>query len=177
MLVTFWMKHVEDIEVSRFFRGVPQSLKPCAIHEANATIRPHALHEIIGAVVGGADAQIAPGTYQIVAASVVDRLTNTLNDAGGASVQDLVFEITPERISIGFKTTGQSPVVSGRTEVVDGRLNITDIESSGGIFEFILPAETILGGFEKGFNQYLEQNGLRLVSIEPGVGVLTFVIE
>lgn len=50
MLVTFWMKHVEDIEVSRFFCGVPQSLKPSAIHEANATIRPHALHEIIDAM-------------------------------------------------------------------------------------------------------------------------------
>ena len=50
MLVTFWMKHVEDIEVSRFFRGVSQSLKPCAIHEANATIWPHALHEIIDAM-------------------------------------------------------------------------------------------------------------------------------
>ena len=44
------MNYPEDIEVCRFFRGVPESLKPCTIDVANSTIRPHALYEIVDAL-------------------------------------------------------------------------------------------------------------------------------
>jgi len=127
--------------------------------------------------IGGAEGTIAPGTYEIVAADILAQVNTQLEESSATQVQELVFTITPEKISIGFETQGQSPLVSGRLTAVDGRLQVADIESSGGIFEFILPAGTILGGLEQGFNQYLDQNGLTLTSVTQGDGVLTVVIE
>jgi hypothetical protein len=118
-----------------------------------------------------------PGTYTIDAAEFRENLTAQLDSVGGARIQDIVFEITPEEIRIGFETPGESPVITARAQAVDGRLDITDVTSSGGMYEFILPAGIIAEGIEQGFNSYLDANGLRLVSVEQGDGTLTFVVE
>jgi hypothetical protein len=145
--------------------------------DAFQTAMADAISTELGTVIGGTDATIAPGTYEIVASDILDQVNVQLAESSATEVQKLVFTITPDRVSMGFETQGQTPVVSGRLTVVDGRLKVADIESSGGIFEFLLPASTILGGLEQGFNQYLDQHGLTLVSVTQGDGVLTVVIE
>jgi hypothetical protein len=103
------------------------------------------------------------GTYTISMADLerqIERSGNINN------VEDIGFTAENGRIELRFGSTGQSFDYTGVPVAQDGRLELTDVTSSGGGFlERLFPAGKLANAVEDGINSYFETQNLRIVNI------------
>lgn len=118
-----------------------------------------------------------PGTYTLTTDQVLTQLNSELSSEG-ANIDDLFVRILPgNQIELGISSEGQDLDYTVTVAAVNGRLDVTDVEASNSVMNFIAPGSRIANGLENGVNEYLEQNNLTLTSIETVEGQLTLVIE
>ncbi len=118
-----------------------------------------------------------PGTYTITTDQVLTQLNDELSDEG-ANIDDLFVRILPgNQIELGISSEGQDLEYTATVNAVNGRLEVSDVEASNSVMNFIAPGSRIANGLEGGVNSYLEQNNLTLASISTVEGELTLVIE
>ena len=90
------------------------------------------------------------------------------------SVDELVIELAPSGITFQISTNSdQDLTYSGRPEVVDGKLRMTDMEASQGFLDWIFPADDLGEAIEDAVNNYLAENNLQLESLELTDDALT----
>lgn len=123
----------------------------------------------------------APGTYVITQQELLDRINTALNDAN-TNVNDLVVLIHPgNQIEIGFKSQDQNLTYTGTVAAVDGKFDVQKMElhgagSLGGVINIIIPGSRVGGAIEKGVNDYLAENNLKLDSVTSEEGQMTLVV-
>jgi hypothetical protein len=108
------------------------------------------------------------GTYTLSEEDV-----NREIQAGDASVEDLVVNITPGIIEMQFGQQGQALTYEASATVENGQLVLTN-DSMDGLPDWIISADTFSTAIENGINDYLEQNGLALTSVELLDGEMVF---
>ena len=111
-----------------------------------------------------------PGSYVITQESLRRQL---MAEAEDTNAQDVVLQITPSGLELGFTTRGQDVTYSGTPVAEDGRLVIRDIQTDTDWLGFILPADDLAQAIEDGVNGYLAENRLRLDAVELGDGAMT----
>ena len=109
----------------------------------------------------GVDA--SAGTHTISMSELEQEFENA---AGTQGVEDYAFTAENGEVSVTFGSQGQEFGYSGTPVAENGRLELTNVESVGGGFlDQFFPADKMAGAIEGGVNNYLETQGLELVSV------------
>lgn len=108
---------------------------------------------------------IEPGTYSISVSALEEELEQTLGENQFDSVN---LSVTEQQITLSMVVEGQSIDYSGNVTAQDGELVIEDMEASEGVFEFVLPGDTMGGAIEDGVNSYFAERNLEIASVELG---------
>lgn len=125
----------------------------------------------------GATGAVQPGTYVITTDQFLAALNQELTD-GGANIDELFVRILPgNRIELGVAQDGQDLDYTLRIAAEDGKLKVLESDASNSFLDWIAPGDRIASGLEKGFNNYLSANNMRLVSLSTEQDELTVVIE
>jgi hypothetical protein len=111
---------------------------------------------------GGASVRLGAGTHTIE----MTELERQLRDATGAQADDVSLTAADGRLELSFGSSGQSIDYTGVPVAQDGRLELTEVESTGGGFvDRIFPPGIFTGAVEGGVNSYFESQGLEIVSV------------
>lgn len=114
-----------------------------------------------------------PGTYTLSEAELQQGLAENFDVQ---NVDNVLIQITPAGLAfILDANSGDDVTYSGVPVAVNGRLEMTNMESNEGIFDFIFPADELGKAIEDAVNNYLEQNNLQVDSVELIDGELTLV--
>lgn len=103
------------------------------------------------------------GEYRIGLVSLEHQITSGL---GQGAIEN--FDITSEgdRLVISMGSGGQMLEYRGTPTVnANGQLEITDMSSNGGVTDYLLPPDKLAGAVERGVNNYLAAEGLRLQDV------------
>ena len=113
-----------------------------------------------------------PGVYEITEEELQREITGNVDVQ---SVEDFVIDLTPGGIvfRITPSNADQELTYSGNPEAVDGRLQMTNMESSENFLDWIVPADDLGEAIENAVNDYLAANNLALESVELTNNVLT----
>jgi hypothetical protein len=119
-------------------------------------------------VADGLDAAIAEGStsFVLTEAQLNSQLSDDVEDS------DVVANITPDGISIDLQVQNSSDREIGYSAVptvVDGKLELTNVESEGWMERF-LPKDKLADAVEDGVNGVLAERGLVLTDIALGEG-------
>lgn len=119
------------------------------------------------------DGSAEPGAYTFNEAVLQQAFNESVDTP---SVDDFVIQINPTdlQFTIGIEG-GEDIVYSGVPVAVNGRLEMTNMETNEGFFEFLFPADELGKAIEDAVNTYLSQNGLEVSEIELADGELTIV--
>jgi hypothetical protein len=118
-----------------------------------------------------------PGTYVLTTDEILGELNAALTEEG-ANIDELFVRILPgNQVILGIDSEGQELEYTATLAATDGRLDVTNVDASNSFLNFIAPGDRIANGLEAGVNNYLEANGLTLVSISTVEGELTLVVE
>jgi hypothetical protein len=148
-----------------------------AIPRARDTVED-GLREAVGTEVAIRVAPIGtvePGEYVITEADLLGQLNEALS-GNSAQIEDLVLNITPDQIRIGFTSGQQDAAYTGRLEAVNGRLDVQDMETSSGFLDFLFPASVVENGIEDGVNNFLDANNLILTNLIMEDGQVTLQV-
>lgn len=119
----------------------------------------------------GDTGEVPPGTYTLTAAELQEGLLANVDDD---TVDDLSIRITPAGLELALKTSGdQEATYTGLPVASDGELEMTDMDSTSGMLNFIFPAENLGDAIEDGVNDYLRANNLTLDSLTLNNGSIT----
>ena len=114
-----------------------------------------------------------PGTYSFNESEIQEGLAENvdLQNAG-----NLLVQFTPTELEFTFDVDGGNDVTySGVPVAVNGRLEMANMESSEGFFDFFFPADELGNAIEDAVNTYLAQNNLQVDAVELANGELTIV--
>lgn len=101
------------------------------------------------------------------------------NDTSGDSTQIEGIKIRGEgdRIVVDFGTSGQEWQYSGRPTVVDGKLDLVDMEGDNGWLDKFLPPSVFEKGIERGVNNALDLKQLTLVDVQVTSDSLVLTVQ
>lgn len=149
-----------------YFVGLPR-FRDSAREEMQNVIGT-AVARQIPAPAGG---QVEPGTYTLTEADLEGEIQGNVDVQ---NVDDLNLELTPGTISFVIQTDQDQDVnYSGNPVAENGRLVMTNMESSDGFLNWIFPADDLGQAIEDAVNEYLTVNDLQLASVEVTDGELT----
>ncbi|MCC6791532.1 MAG: hypothetical protein IT336_07610 [Thermomicrobiales bacterium] len=119
------------------------------------------------------DGSAEPGSYTLNEAELQEGLAQNFDVQ---SVDNLQIRITPTAIEFVLDADGGEDIsYTGVPVAVNGRLEMTNMESSEGFFDFFFPADELGRAIEEAVNTYLSQNGLQVDAIELADGEMTIV--
>jgi hypothetical protein len=114
-----------------------------------------------------------PGTYTLNESELQEGLAENLDVQ---NVDNLLVQITPTGLAFVIDTdSGTDVTYSGFPVAANGRLEMTNMESSEGFLDFLFPADELGKAIEDAVNTYLAQNNLQLDAVELADGELTLV--
>lgn len=108
-----------------------------------------------------AGGELGPGTHTVDMA----QLESELADVGNFNPDDFELSANNGQVSIQFGQTGQELGYTGDISAENGRIVVSNMESTEGGFDFILPPDRLENAIEDGVNNYFESRGLRIESV------------
>lgn len=108
-----------------------------------------------------AGVDVGPGTHTLDVAQIESELA----DVGNFDPDEFELTASNGQISLQFGQTGQQFGYTGDISAENGRLVVTNMESSEGFFDFILSPDRLAEAIEDGVNGYFESRGLAIQSV------------
>lgn len=108
-----------------------------------------------------AGGDLAPGTHTVDMA----QLESELADVGNLNPDDFEMTASNGQISIRFGQTGQQVGYIGDVSAENGRLVVSNMESTEGGLDFLLPPDRLENAIENGVNNYFAARGLSIQSV------------
>lgn len=126
--------------------------------------------EVARQMPAAADGSVAPGTYVLTAASLEESLRASGNDS--TETENAIVRINSRQIEIGLDAQGQEAIYTGVPTVVNGDLDMQQMEATSRVLEFILSPDALGDAIERPVNEYLAANNLQLESVTLEEGQL-----
>lgn len=129
---------------------------------------------VVAGQIPAIDGVALPDTYEITQEELQQSIAANL---GSGTMDDIQLTIDPVTgFSIGLSSQGgQGATYTGLPTVEDGKLVLTNMESSDGFLDFVVPADRIGDAIEDAVNGYLAANGLTIQSLEVLDGKIDIV--
>lgn len=106
-------------------------------------------------------ADVGPGTHTVDMAQIESELA----DVGNFDPNEFELTAANGQISLQFGQTGQQFGYTGDLSAENGRLVVSNMESTEGAFDFFLSPDRIAEAIENGVNSYFEDRGLAIESV------------
>ena len=130
--------------------------------------------EVANQIPADAGGEVPPGRYTFTEGE----LQAGLADEAGDQVEDVLIDLSPTGIRLGFVAQGDQELnYRGLPAAENGRFVVQDMEATNGLLDFVFPADDLAAAIEDAVNGYLTESGLRLQAVELGEGELTLETE
>lgn len=119
-------------------------------------------------------ANVGSGEHTINLSTIAGQMQTQLKDAG---IEDITLTGDGQFLYLSMTSRGSKAVYSGKPEVVNGKLVMTDMSTSNNVLGFFMPAGRLGDAIELGVNNYFAAQGQRIVSLAIDTTTLSVVTE
>lgn len=117
---------------------------------------------------------LGPGDHTIDLQTIATQMESQLKSAG---IEDITLTGDGTYLYLSMTSRGSKAIYSGKPEIVDGKLVMTDMTTSNNVLGFFMPAGRLGDAIELGVNNYFAAQGLQIVGISIDASTLTVQTE